>query len=522
MRFKKISKWIHKYLGLLLILFLVWMSVSGILLNHPEMISGISVPAIFVPPQYHIENWERGALSETVFPAANPQIAIASGKEGIWISYDRGRSFNSFMGNGYPEGSYDRKTSSILLLEAGPNPLVLACTYGGLYYRNLSYGPWRRIDFSTDDERPIRALQASGRLLLFTEDNIYATSDHAPPFNFRKITPARAGESNVTLIKLFFDLHSGANFGMPGKLIYDAAGLVLVILCITAFYTWYYPKKLKLRLRFRMRNRAKRPKVFLFLLRYHLHLGIWSALLLLIIGATGLFMRPPFIAAIAEKSMPAKYYPGMLPDNPWYQKIRNAAYNPSTGDVLIDCRDGMYAGSFESGEPFHKQTMPVDVFVMGATVMNFDADGTLLLGSFNGLYLVDLEQRRAIDVSNGAEAEYVSSMRPGEYMITGYFQTPDHAHFITTHDSGLLHVSGRTTYGPFPMPCEKLADQSMPLWNYLFELHNGRLFQDFIHDWYILLVPLGSLLSCLLVVTGIVDWFVVRNRQRRAVRRSAF
>jgi hypothetical protein len=36
----KISKWLHKYIGLVLLLFLMWMSISGVLMNHPELISG--------------------------------------------------------------------------------------------------------------------------------------------------------------------------------------------------------------------------------------------------------------------------------------------------------------------------------------------------------------------------------------------------------------------------------------------------------------------------------------------------
>ena len=45
----KISKWFHKYLGLVLILFLIWESLSGILMNHPELISSISVSKMVSP-----------------------------------------------------------------------------------------------------------------------------------------------------------------------------------------------------------------------------------------------------------------------------------------------------------------------------------------------------------------------------------------------------------------------------------------------------------------------------------------
>ena len=73
------SKWIHKYLGLLLILFIGWMSVSGILMNHPDWISGLSVPRWLVPPQYRIHNWSRGALRVGVFSEQDPAVGYIGG-----------------------------------------------------------------------------------------------------------------------------------------------------------------------------------------------------------------------------------------------------------------------------------------------------------------------------------------------------------------------------------------------------------------------------------------------------------
>lgn len=78
----KISKWLHKYIGLALILFLMWMSISGVLMNHPDLISGIAVPRWLVPSQYHPYNWNRGGIITAVFP--EEQIQALTG----WI--DRG------------------------------------------------------------------------------------------------------------------------------------------------------------------------------------------------------------------------------------------------------------------------------------------------------------------------------------------------------------------------------------------------------------------------------------------------
>jgi len=45
----RISRAIHKYLGLILALYLLGMGVTGLLLNNPALISGVSVPWALTP-----------------------------------------------------------------------------------------------------------------------------------------------------------------------------------------------------------------------------------------------------------------------------------------------------------------------------------------------------------------------------------------------------------------------------------------------------------------------------------------
>lgn len=50
---KKLLIYLQVIFSLALILFLMWMSLSGVLMNHPDLIAGIYVPRLFVPLQYH-------------------------------------------------------------------------------------------------------------------------------------------------------------------------------------------------------------------------------------------------------------------------------------------------------------------------------------------------------------------------------------------------------------------------------------------------------------------------------------
>ena len=61
-------------------------------------------------------------------------------------------------------------------------------------------------------------------------------------------------DKEVTLVDLFFHLHDGRVWGLPGRLLFDVVGLIIFILSISAFNTWYFPKMLK-------RKREKKIKL---------------------------------------------------------------------------------------------------------------------------------------------------------------------------------------------------------------------------------------------------------------------
>src|SRR3990172_11767138 len=129
----KVTKLLHKYIGLILILFMLWMAISGILMNHPDLISSISVPGWLVPEQYHIKNWNRSSLINLVFSAKDPRVAYLAGKQGIWKSEDGGFSFSPMM-NGLPNTDYYRKTKHLLYLK--DSDVLLVATFRGLFFCN--------------------------------------------------------------------------------------------------------------------------------------------------------------------------------------------------------------------------------------------------------------------------------------------------------------------------------------------------------------------------------------------------
>jgi hypothetical protein len=241
---------------------------------------------------------------------------------------------------------------------------------------------------------------------------------------------------------------------------------------------------------------------------------VWSALFLLFIGGTGIFMRPPLLALLAGGSIPRWSYPGLVSDDPWHHRIQNATYDSANERFLIQAGDGIWSGPGDFGSEFEETTLTAPVFAMGATVFEAYPNGSIDVGSFAGLFRIG-PGGSAEDLIEGGPAGERSQMSPGELLVTGFVELPGGEKAVTSHYKGLLAQDGSPAPHLLPMPDLDGESAGMPLWNLMFELHNGRIFRDVIGDWYILVVPLGGLFLVLLTATGVWDWAIPRLRRRR-------
>ncbi|GBC62385.1 PepSY domain-containing protein [Desulfonema ishimotonii] len=510
----KISKWLHKYVGLLLLLFLMWMSATGVLLNHPDLISGISVPGGLIPSRYHLRNWNRGALINLLFSEQHPDTGFAGGRQGVWITKDGGRTFAPLQ-NGFPESRYYRKTQTLFYLESD-SPRLFAGTGGGLYACRTDTEHWEAVPLGKDREQVRKILRIRDRVVVFTRSHVYASPLSPEETDFQPIPFSRDEDRpTVSLLKTLFGLHDGSLWGLPGKLLSDAAGVILFFLSISACYIWYYPKGVRRRRKAGAAAKTRAKALFRFCFRYHLRLGIWTAAILLIIAGTGLFMRPPLVAVIVGKSLPATWYTGGRTDNPWHDKIRNALYDPVADTVVVQASDGVWTGPSDFSRPFVRTRLPVPIFAMGALVFDACDTGGYRVGSFSGLYHLERETGRVTDMTTGRPGHRATAFRPGRCMATGYFRTPGGEAFVNDYRTGLLPLGDARFQGRFNMPPEMTTGFRMSLWNYLFEIHNGRFFAEFIGNWHILIIPLGSILFLLLLISGTYDWLYVKVFRRK-------
>jgi len=495
-----LSKWVHKYIGLLLILFLMWMSVSGILMNHPEWISRLTVPATLIPDPYDVHDWNQGTLRDAVFHENGRDVYFA-GIRGIWKSSDGGQSFEAFD-RGLSPSLFYQKTNDLYYDKN--TSTILSGTDGGLFFSSDNDSEWTPVQLSNNKiDKVKKILKTRDHFLIITDSEAFISSDAMGPYKPHDLPRPETG---VELIKLFFDLHDGKVWGLPGKLFFDLVGLILFFLSVSAFFLWFFPK---VRKKQKLLWKEKLRVMYRFCFKYHLKWGIWFAAPLLIIGGTGLFMRPPLLIILADQVVSRSLYPGPLSPNPWHKKIKNAVYLESTDQVIIEA-DGLWLGSTRNEAPFSKLNWDSPIFVMGTNVLEETAPGQFLMGSFSGLLDFEPETGVITDHLTNQPAPDRSKVRITGFRVTGYFQTPSGQEYISSHHAGLMEIGAtETSAQAFPTPKALKENGKMPLWDFLFELHNGRIFSKWIGNWSKLLVPLGAFLFVLLSLTGIFDWFML-------------
>lgn len=508
----RISKWIHKYIGLFLILFLFWMSISGLLLNHPNLIGAYTVPDMLTPPLYKVKNWNRSAMTEHHILKSNPSIRFASGNFGVWKSIDSSKTFTPF-GTGFPTGAMDKKTADLLLID-GAEPALFAATNAGLYRSDIKDGKWHYVPIKKNPFSIHKVMHIKGWLWVFSTSRVYKAAYPAAELNFvEQILPGKKMQAKqVSMLTLFSKLHDGSIWGLPGRLIFDAVAIILAFLSLSAFYSWYYP--------WRKKRRKKAPssmgkgihRLYKWFFKYHLSLGIWSALFLFIIGFTGFFLRPPQLAIIASKTIPATWYRAPISTHPWAGQLQNVTYDASAETFIIESSKGYYKADISLNKPFELITINTPVFVMGTTYLDAVDSTRIRVGSFNGIFEWHRLNKTTVDMETGLPPKNVSSFKSAKNMVTGMWQMDSLSTFLATHNNGIVPLDSLNNHAYFTMPDR--AYFKMPLWNWLFELHNGRLFKDWVGGLYILIIPVGALFFILITLSGVYDWLFVKKLRK--------
>ncbi|MBW6537528.1 MAG: PepSY domain-containing protein [Mariniphaga sp.] len=503
----KIFRKLHKWPGIVIALFAILFAASGIVMNHRQTFSSIDVSRNLLPSNYRYQNWNLAAVRGSL-PFKNDSLLIF-GNIGIWKTTENPEQFTAFN-QGFPKGIDSRKIYSVVRFK---NELF-AGTHFGLFRRNIiGTDEWHKIDLPVKQERIADVNLKKDTLLVLTRHYLLKSTD-GTTFETIQLPEPEGYERKTGLFNTLWELHSGELLGLPGKLIVDLLGLVTILLSVTGLLHFFFPKLIKRR---KMKQKPVKTlaKTFRTNLRWHNVVGYIFVAFLIINTLAGIHLRPPLLIPIAGKKV--GIIPGTHLDspNPWFDKLRRVEWDENLNQYIFSTSEGFFA----SGENFAQLLQPIipqpPVSVMGLNVFKPVGEMQYLTGSFNGMFLWDLQTVRVSDFFSGAPYTAPQGMgNPiGANMAAGLVEAGDNAWWFD-YNRGAISLSGK----PFPqMPEEILKKSPMSLWNVSLEVHTGRIFEHLVGPFYILYVPLAGLCLIMVLVSGFFVWWKAhrKNKQKK-------
>lgn len=496
----------HKWPAIIIAFILIYYSLSGILMNHREWISGFDIKRTWLPPNYSYNNWNQSSLKGNLYLSADSVFYY--GNIGIWLTDSSATHFADFN-KGFPEGIDNRKVSDLLY---SPKGNLFAATFFGLYCYDVIHQSWYKINIDKN-ERFVAVINKDDTIIAMNRSNVFVGFDEGVQTTFRKLE-LKAPENyknNVTLFETVWQIHSGEIFGLPGKLFVDILGLLIIILSVTGLIYFFFPKIIK------RRKRQEKSVVALVntnkvSLKWHNKIGTWFIVFLVILCLTGMFLRPPLLLTIARGNIPAIKFTHLDQPNPWYDDLRDIIYNKEDDSFILAAYNGMYKLKTLTTAPVLCYSQP-PVSVMGINMLEEYDEYYYLIGSFSGLFLWNPDQQIVYDIITGQPHHEVSGRPFGSYAISGSLNNGGNEMYFIDYNNGVFSLS---TIESFPaMPDEIIKNSPMSLWNFVLEVHTGRIFQFILGDFYILIVPITGIASVVVLLSG---YFLYRKRKKSKVR----
>lgn len=500
----------HKWIGLFFTFFILMFAISGVFLNHRRAIATWDVPRSWLPPKYSYENWNNGAVSGTL--SLSDGHVLIYGGNGVWVSDTLCRNLQPLM-EGMRRGADNRNIRAVARTSRGE---LFAVSPFCLYHSSEAENRWQELPVTTGDESFADVLVKDDTLLVMTRSYIYMAV--APYANFQRIRLQQPENytPEVSLFKTLWVLHSGELFGLPGKTVVDAVGILVAVLCITGLIITFFKIPIKRRKKQGV-NTPKLKRTWTFSLKWHAKLGYIFFILLLVITVTGMFLRPPLLIPIARTQV--KPLPGstLKSDNPWNEKLRRLRYDEGQSVWLLSSSDGFYSlSSFDASPKKLSGTPPVSV--MGVNVWQKNKHGEWLVGSFSGLYRWNMDEGTVYDYFTG---EAVTQRRPSgppafRNPVSGF--SSDFSQGDVSYDYG--KGACLKDESPFASMPETFAHARMSFWHVCLELHVGRLYASFMGALTGFYIFLAGLLMLFILVSGYIV-YRKRYRKKRPARKKS-
>lgn len=450
----------HKWLGLFLSLFLVVFAVSGIVLNHRDVVEECELSRSYLPSDYEFDRWNNGLIRGTLSWKDSTQV-LAYGVAGMWLTDRWGRVWQPYN-DGLPRGVDGRGVRHVVRTAEGE---VFACTPLGVY-RHVGQS-WYEVPLVLEDghERLVDLAVKGDTLVVVSRSRVYWAVAPYEAFHAVTLQPSEGHDERVSLFRTLWVLHSGELFGLVGRLVVDVLGLLLLLLVLTGVAHWFFPRWIR-RWCARVAHRKRATKQMQRNLWLHDRMGRYTLVGIFVVVLTGWCLRPPWLVAVAQAKVPA--IPFTLLDgrgNAWHDRLRTLRYDTHDDTWLLHTSSGFYAMADLTAMPTPILHAP-PVSVMGINAMVQDERGVWTVGSFAGLYEWDRASGRVVDHYTQAAPQVVVGPPVGEHICAGYSRDFAHGPLVFLYDKGTTAL---------PMP-ESMRTLPMSLWQVALEAHTGRIY----------------------------------------------
>lgn len=528
----------HRWLGLVLSVFMLVFCVSGIILNHREAFSGCEVSRKWLPASYHIKNFNNGVVKGTVvkksaahsLSSENCDSVLAYGCAGVFLTDSRLSTWQDFNA-GLPESIDERNVRHVVKAKDGS---LWCAALRDVYRYDENSHRWKKVELPGNEKRIIDVALAKDSMTVvaltrsrlftivpFVQYGEIVKIGKSSSETYRvesKIIPApKKYEPKTTLFKLVWHLHSGEFFGLPGKLVVDAIALVLIVLSITGILLFILPYGIRRAKKLAAKARMKRlGKQFAWNMKWHNKIGYVTIVLTLWIAITGMCLRPPLMVPLVLSKLPQAVGED---GNVWQDKLRAIRWDAVQGDWLVSTSEGF----LRVDEDFSQapKMLPDDecpkLSPMGVTVWESDGKGGWIVGSFRGIYRWNPVNHKSqiLDYFTNEPCVETSMIPISDNLICGYSEDLfDREPMAFDFAKGVEDAKGQVINildekdAMSDLICETAP---MSLWNVALELHVGRCYSPFLGPLSDLFVFLSGLLITLVLLSG----YIISHRRRK-------
>lgn len=536
----------HRWLGLVLSVFMLVFCVSGIILNHREVFSGCEVSRKWLPASYHIKNFNNGVVKGTVvkksaahsLSSENCDSVLAYGCAGVFLTDFRLSTWQDFNA-GLPESIDERNVRHVVKAKDGS---LWCAALRDVYRYDENSHRWKKVELPGNEERimDVALAKDSMTVVALTRSRVFTivpfvqygeivkigkSSSETYRVESKIIPAQKKYEPKTTLFKLVWHLHSGEFFGLPGKLVVDAIALVLIVLSITGILLFILPYGIRRAKKLAAKARMKRlGKQFAWNMRWHNKIGYVTIVLTLWIAITGMCLRPPLMVPLVLSKLPQTVGED---GNVWQDKLRAIRWDAVQGDWLVSTSEGF----LRVDEDFSQapKMLPDDecpkLSPMGVTVWESDGKGGWIVGSFRGIYRwnpVNHSLNQILDYFTGKPSEETSMIPISDNLVCGYsedflggkplvFDFAKGVEDAKGQAVALCNDEPKTSRNEESMSDLICETAPMSLWNVALELHVGRCYSPFLGPLSDLFVFLSSLLITLVLLSG----YIISHRRRK-------